>query len=337
MTTAEVTETVVDDAVRRNARPATELEQAVSANPNQVFYIDPDDTTRLRVLPERNSRPTPAVGAKELAGLMSNIADIGQHSPALAVLAEDGVAELYAGFRRARAVQSLNAAGCEPPLLLKVIITDEILTEDQVRERSLSENVYRTDMTMVDRINAIKEFLRPNAEGETTRQPLTVKETAARMNMSTGSVSTYYKFDLFPPIAKKAMVAGTLNYAAAEKLSQLLPDRKTIAAEAAEGSTASLDIACAKIEKELVKAKEGKVNTRAVDSAVRSDQEDAEEKGGGKTSGMRQRTTKQALNEMATLADAYESDTKIAVALNAFQKFLAGGSTAKLAKTLDEL
>jgi len=273
-------------------RAATDLEVAYYDNPRQVFALDPNDSTVVLIRPERNTRPTPAIGDKSLKELAADIGEMGFNQvPALATLdAETGAADLYDGFRRARAVQTWNKANPDKPATLQVLIVAEELPYAEVIRRSLGANTQRLDLNLLDRTNALV-LLMSEAGGD-----LTLADAAKVMNMSKGAASVYVRFDLFPAIAKKALANGKLTYSAAEKLMGLLPSREALLADETGEVLAKAQERIKKmLEKEL--ASGDKVSTGSVDQATRN----VADASGKKRANTRQRTSKAVLRDI----DAY--------------------------------
>jgi len=208
----------------------TWLAEAFAQNPDQIFNLDPFDESVLKIDPSRNARgSTPEIGDKSLTNLIANIEEIGQSTPCFATLDENGVAWLYAGFRRARAIQTLEklrrAAKQDNPWLLRVLITPGMLSELEVMERSLSENVFRDDLTMMQKAVALNQLV---------DNGLTLEQAGVKMNMKKSTASIYARFVMFPAITKKAMTSGVITYNGAEKMVALLPTRKQLSDEPEE-------------------------------------------------------------------------------------------------------
>lgn len=336
-----------------NAKTAPEstcltwLAQAFAENPDQVFSIDPFDKSVLLIDPARNSRgSTPEIGDKSLNPLIEDIETIGQTTACFTILNSQGVAELYAGFRRARAVQTLRQAqikadgdaghGTVDPWLLRAVITPGILTPQEIFERSLSENVFREGMTIMQKVSALEQLT-----GGEPGFGLTVTAAAKKMNMSKASASIYLRFSLLPSVAKRAL--NTFNkegnpklpYSAAESYVALLPSSKEMEDEPEEAAGALLSKAQEKIaalvEKEL--AKHGKVTGAAADKATRKTVD-----AGGKQANTKQRRSSMIISEVdeelekAKTAGAEALGTRLA----AIRKYVNGGSLKAMVKALAE-
>lgn len=306
------------------------LAEMFAANPNQVFDLNPDDPNELLIRPERNSRGfTPEIGDKVLSGLIERITSIGQNVPCLATLTDDGVADLYAGFRRARSIQTHNATEGAEPMLLRVLITPTQLTDFEVYERSLSENVDRENMSIMQRVNALLCLTEPPNN-------LSLANAGKKLNMSKALASVYVRFSQFPANAKRALDSGKLTYGAAEKLVALLPKREVLEAE---GGDEALDKAQQKIasyvDAQLAKGK-GPVKRSDADKATRK-MAGAD----GKTvANKTQRRTAVVIRELddqievtkAIMGKAAEVTVGL---LAAFKKFVNGGSMKALLKSLE--
>lgn len=323
-------------------RQTTWIEDAITQNPNQILELDPANADELVVNPARNSRPTPAIGDKSLRAFAAELAKV-QLMPGLATINERGAADLYAGFRRVRALQTWNQSkgltvGQPGYRLYKVLITTSEVDETDILVRSLAENVFRQDMMPLEKTDALKRLM-------TAPHNLTLKNAAERLNMSAGGASTYLRFDLFPLNAKRAMSTGKLGYGSAEKLIKFLPDRVKLAAD--EDGTV-LAKAQERIDKMVAKelAAGGSVSTRAVDQATRSMAADGEAgegegeatAGAGKSLNKTQRKTKVVLAEIdeyiASLPEGRAEMDWPEFYLEAFKKFVNGGALKTLVKTL---
>lgn len=309
---------------------ASWIAQQFKENPNQVFDLDPDNPDELLVRPERNARGfTPEVGDKSLTDLMGKLITEGQSVPSLATLNADGVADLYAGFRRARSIQTHNADPGAELKTLRVLITTRIMTEEEVFLQSLSENVDRQDMTVMQRVAALLRL---------TSEPMSMSLSAAGkvMNMSKGAASTYLRFDQFPDVLKKALDAGTISYKGAERYVSLLPKREQL--QAAEDGGAALlkkaqDRIAASVTGLLAKGK--KVKAGDTDAATRKLADS-----GGKVANKTQRRSTLVIKEIdemiaAVGEDASKASQKLAATLAAFKKFVNGGSMKALVKVLE--
>jgi hypothetical protein len=334
--------------------PKTWLVQAFAENPDQVFSLDPFDESLLRIDPARNSRgSTPEIGDKSLTALIEDIETIGQTTACFAALDEAGVADLYAGFRRARAVQTLRQRQVENgtdaptnPYMLRVVITPGILTPQEIFERSLSENVFREGMTIMQKISALRQL--------TSGEPgfgLTLTAAAKKMNMNKGSASIYLRADLFPAIAKKAMNTFDANGEpklganAIRNLVNLLPSSKDMEAEPDEMAGTLLSKAQEKIARLVQKMldKSGKVSGAESDAVTRKVKDSK-----GEQANKRARPTKLIVSEIdeelgklketaaaegAAKAEK-EAAEQLAMLLAAVKKFANGGSMKALVKAL---
>lgn len=321
----------------KTATDTTWLAAAFLENPEQVFSVDPFDETILLADPANNSRGyTPEIGSKELSEMIENMDIYGQTTPGFATLLDDGRASLYAGFQRLRSRQTMEkerlaaggAPGDESAILFRLLITPEQLTEQQMFQRSLSENVFRTEMTIMQRVAALKRLTTDPSEGGSG---LTLTQAAKTMNMDKASASVYWRFDLFPAITKRAINQKKVGYRGAEGWVALLPSRKDMAEEPEETKGQLLAAAQEKIakqtEKLLAKGK-GKVTGADVDKATRKTAGKD-----GKAANTRQRKPKaicDEIDEFITASEAAEVNAKMA----AFKKFVNGSTIKALAKAL---
>lgn len=311
-------------------RPLTWLEEAMQIHPRQVFELDADDPTQLIIRPERNKRPTPPVGDKSLSELVKSMEDLGidgqpaQLQPCRATLNEDGVADLYMGFRRARAVQTHNAglpADSPDRWLLHVVIDERPLAESEVTLRTIAENAFRKDLTPLQKTEVINDLLADN---------YTLRDISEKIGMSIGAVSTYAKFSLLPANAKKLLAADKMGYSAAEDFVKMLPARAELAADE-DGSV--LKAAQDKIAKQVDKATNktsGKVTANSADAATRK----AADETGKAPVNQTQRKTKAILSEIAAQVEKSGADAPETAKLNAIAKFVNGGSMKALIKAL---
>lgn len=299
----------------------------MTVNAKQVFSLNPDSADELLVRPERNKRSTPPVGDKSISDLLGNMEDLGidgkpcQLQPCRATLNDDGVADLYLGFRRARAVQTHNRGlKVDDPnfWLLSVIIDEFELSEAEITKRTIAENAYRRGPNLLEITEVIKGLI---ADGQT------MKDISATMNIAVGAVSVYNRFDLLPPAAKKLMASGKMGYSTAEDyVTRFLPKREALLADE-DGSV--LAKAQARITAMIDK---GATTSKDVDTATRK-MADATGKGPlNKT----QRNAKGMLTEIkAQRAKSVEGSYE-AAALDAISEFIGGGSMKKLLKAFAE-
>lgn len=114
---------------------------------------------------------------------------------------------LLAGERRYR------AAGLVGIKELEVIITDEAMTEAQVRVLQLSENIHRADLTDVEKWRACEELLRLN-EG------MTHKGLAALLKLSESTVTKYLSPSRCSKDVQEALEAGRIGITTCYELSR---------------------------------------------------------------------------------------------------------------------
>ena len=314
-------------------RALSAIEEAVSVNPYIVLRLNPDDPTQLLIRPERNTRGTPDVGDKSILNLANNIGELGfNHQPALATIdPATGAADLYAGFKRARAVQTWNRDHPDNPVDLRVMVTDTISTEQQVFEMSLSENAFREDMNLMEKCAALMHLMSPEG-GD-----YSCAEAGRRMNLSKAEASILARCEFLPNVAKKALVSGKLTYTGAEGLVALLPrpakgqSLKQMVEADEDGS--GLKEAQDKIAKLVTKQLEatGKVRATDVDTATRKTAG-----ADGKVANKTQRASHVTVKELKAWLEAQEEGSEDAAIprVNAVLKFIGGGTMKALIKGL---
>jgi ParB-like chromosome segregation protein Spo0J len=322
-------------AVETATREMTWIEQAMQENPDQILRLDPDDESQLLIITEpyeghpfgHNTRPTPAVGDKSLAALIQNMEeltdegsnDFGQLQPCAAVLNENGVADLYFGFQRARAMQTRNqqrrAEGLLP-FTLNVIITNRRLSEDELLSRSLAENSFRSDPTPMQVAELIHSLQVQN---------MGVVEIGKKIGKSAGAVSTYSRFNLLPANAKKLLNSGKMQYTGGENLVAMLPKAAELKTDEDGSVLAAAQAKISKAVDKLVEQGSGSVKSQAAATEARES---------GAAS--RQRKVKEILSEIVSQIEKEEAGSLIANRLRAVEKFVNGGSMKALVKALGE-
>jgi ParB-like chromosome segregation protein Spo0J len=300
-------------------RQPTALEVSARSNPWQVHRIDPDDASQLLIITDnwdgrhpygRNTRPTPPVGHASLSDLIRNMedhtdeasGDYGQLQPAGAVLNPDGIAELYFGFNRARAIQTRNIARRAqglPPIPLNVIITDRELTEKEIVARSLAENAFRKNPSLLQVAETVAAM---KTEG------LGVVEIGKRIGVQASKVSNMSRFVLFPANVKRALAAGKLDYSGAIKLIPMLP--KSAALKTDEGG-------------KLLQAAQERIAARW----------DGIAGGKGRRTPAAHRKAKQMLSEIGAAVDK-EAGSDAGRRLESVAKYIDGGGFKALVKAL---
>jgi ParB family chromosome partitioning protein len=120
---------------------------------------------------------------------------------------------LIAGERRLRAAR---LAGLES---LQVIVTDEPLTESQIRIIQLTENIHRADLTAYEQWQACEELLRLNPDWQ-------AKDLAAHLHKDPSMVTRLLSPGRCIPEAQAALREGRLGIRACYELSQLPPDEQ---------------------------------------------------------------------------------------------------------------
>jgi ParB-like chromosome segregation protein Spo0J len=323
------------------ARELTWIEQAVAENPNQVLVLDGNNLNELIIDPTRNSRGfTPDIGDKSLGPLIeqfvgvqqddgSFIGGIGQHTPCFATLNDDGVAVLYAGFRRARALQTIAARNADKRAFVRVLITPGVVDELDVFERSLSENVFREDMTVMQKVEALKYLTDPLSG-------LTVELAGKKLNMTKGQASLYLRFDMFPAAVKQALENDKLPVRAAINYVSVLPKAKELAAEGGDALLKKAqDKIAAMVANQLTKSKGKKVVSSSVDRQTRQ-----VAGADGKVANKKQRSVKLIITEIDEQTEALKASEakaaqKVVEMLAALKRYVNGGSLKALVKALE--
>lgn len=115
---------------------------------------------------------------------------------------------LIAGERRFRAATLVGLKD------LQVIITDEALSDTQIRVFQLTENVHRSDLTDAEKWRACEELLRLN-EGWSN------KDLAEHLKLSEGSVTKYLSPSRCTKDVQEALEAGRIGITTAYELSRV--------------------------------------------------------------------------------------------------------------------
>lgn len=118
---------------------------------------------------------------------------------------------LLAGERRLRAAMLVGLSS------LDVIVTDEPLTETQVRTIQLTENVHRTDLTEGEKFHACEELLRLNPGW-------TNKDLAAHLKLSEGAVTKYLAPGRAIPEVRQALDAGQVGITTVYEIAKAPPE-----------------------------------------------------------------------------------------------------------------
>ncbi|BCW88009.1 Nucleoid occlusion protein [Alphaproteobacteria bacterium SO-S41] len=208
-------------------KPITELLSGVVMTPAAAArQIHPD---RLMASP-LNPRKAQGLDAGAISDLARSLADQGQLQNLIArplpvmtngsgeVMA--GMFEIVAGERRWRAAVHGIAKGIlAPDFELNVIVRE--LTDEQLVELALTENIVRRDMSPLEEADGIA-FLHDKARAAGTTKAFT-KHLADAMGMSDRWIQKRVKLStaLVAP-AREALVAGKLSLAIAQELSELL-------------------------------------------------------------------------------------------------------------------
>ena len=120
---------------------------------------------------------------------------------------------LIAGERRLRAARLVGMAE------LQVLVTDEPLTETQVRVAQLSENVHRADLRDAEKSRAFAELLALN-------QGWTNKDLATHLHLSEPTVTKYLSPSKCVPEVQAELEAGTLGITDVYTISRASPDQQ---------------------------------------------------------------------------------------------------------------
>jgi ParB family chromosome partitioning protein len=117
---------------------------------------------------------------------------------------------LVAGERRLRAAQLVGLPE------LQVVISDEPLTETQLRVLQLVENVHRADLRDYEKFQACQELLRLNPGW-------THKDLAAHLNLSESSVTKYLAPGRAIPEVQAALEAGRVGVTTVYEIAKANP------------------------------------------------------------------------------------------------------------------
>ena len=120
---------------------------------------------------------------------------------------------LIAGERRFR------AAGLVGIKELEVVITDEPLSESQVRVFQLTENVHRADLTDAEKWRACEELLRLNPGWSN-------KELARHLKLAESTVTKYLAPSRCIPEVQTALEAGRLGITVCYEISRVAADQQ---------------------------------------------------------------------------------------------------------------
>lgn len=120
---------------------------------------------------------------------------------------------LIAGERRLRAALLVGLAE------LLAIVSDEPLTETQVRVLQLSENVHRADLTEAEKFRSCQELLRLNPGW-------TNKDLAAHLRLSESTVTKYLSPARAIPAVREALEAGRVGITAVYEIAKAEPDQQ---------------------------------------------------------------------------------------------------------------
>lgn len=114
---------------------------------------------------------------------------------------------LIAGERRLRAAKLVGLAE------LSVVISDEPMSETELRIVQLAENIHRADLTEAEKWKACEELLRLN-------QDWTNKDLAAHLKLAESTVTKYLSASRCVPEVQKAFEAGQIGITAVYEISR---------------------------------------------------------------------------------------------------------------------
>jgi ParB-like chromosome segregation protein Spo0J len=185
---------------------------------NILIQLFPD---KLLIDPARNSRSTPEIGDGSLATLVAGIeAGGGNTVPVLAYFDDDTSSYvLYDGFRRARAVQTINekrAFDGGEPLALQVLVTDRPVDDAAIYTACIEVNANRKDMTAMEVVQAVAKL---EGFGKTRA------EVATALGLSEAMVSTYARIPRLPKDVQEMLETGALTLRDCAELVTMLPKK----------------------------------------------------------------------------------------------------------------
>ncbi|MBR9804502.1 ParB/RepB/Spo0J family partition protein [bacterium] len=128
------------------------------------------------------------------------------------VLARDD-GKLIAGERRLRAATLVGLKE------LLVVISDEPMSESELRAFQLTENVHRSDLTDAEKWHACEELLRLNPSWSK-------KELAAHLKLSEGTVTKYLAAGNAVPEVQQALESGEIGITAVYEISRAATDKQ---------------------------------------------------------------------------------------------------------------
>lgn len=118
---------------------------------------------------------------------------------------------LIAGERRFRAASLVGMAE------LQVIVTEEPLTETQIKVFQLTENIHRAELRDSEKWRACEELLRLNSGW-------TNKDLAAHLKLGESTITKYLAPSRCIPAVQEALEAGTLGITACYEISRAAPE-----------------------------------------------------------------------------------------------------------------
>lgn len=120
---------------------------------------------------------------------------------------------LIAGERRHRAATLVGIKE------LEVVITEEPLTESQVRILQLTENIHRAELADAEKWRACEELLKLNAGW-------TNKDLAQHLKLSEATITKYLSPSRCTDEVRAALEAGQVGITAAYEISRVAPDKQ---------------------------------------------------------------------------------------------------------------
>lgn len=128
------------------------------------------------------------------------------------VLARDD-GTLIAGERRLRAAKLVGLKE------LLVVVSDEPMSESELRIFQLTENIHRADLKDAEKWHACEELLRLNPDW-------TKKDLAAHLKLTEGTVTKYLAAGNAVPEVQQALEAGEIGITAVYEISRAAADKQ---------------------------------------------------------------------------------------------------------------
>jgi ParB-like chromosome segregation protein Spo0J len=120
---------------------------------------------------------------------------------------------LVAGERRLRAAKLVGLKE------LLVVVSDETMSESELRIFQLTENLHRADLTDGEKWHACEELLRLNPGWSN-------KDLAAHLKLSEGTVTKYLAAGRAVPEVQQALEAGEIGITAVYEIARVAPDQQ---------------------------------------------------------------------------------------------------------------